>query len=368
MSVQRQVLFWFIGIAIFVAILVLLNAVLLPFVAGMAIAYFLDPLADRLERAGLGRMTAVSIIVGLFALVFVLALLVIVPVLGRQIAAFAANLPGYIEALQAIAKDAGPDWLREFLSGASEGRDETFRNLAGKAAEWIGSLVSSVVSGGAAIVSILSLLVVTPVVAFYMLYDWDRMVSNIDSYFPRQHATALRSIAREIDEVLAGFVRGQGTVCLLLGAFYAIALTLAGLNFGLLIGVAAGLLSFIPYVGSIVGLLLSGGVALAQFWPDWVQVGIIFAIFAVGQVIEGNFLSPKLVGGSVRLHPVWLIFALFAFGNLFGFVGMLIAVPVAAAIGVLVRFGLAQYLLSPLYRGPPRPRARKGGRARGKDR
>jgi predicted PurR-regulated permease PerM len=184
-----------------------------------------------------------------------------------------------------------------------------------------------------------------------MLVDWDRMVSMIDSWLPRNNRDTIRALAREINGTVAGFVRGQATVCLLLGLFYAVGLSLVGLNFGLLIGLGAGFVSFIPYVGSFTGLLVAGGVAIVQFWPDYLWILAVFGVFAVGQFIEGNILSPNLVGRSVGLHPVWLMFALFAFGSLFGFVGLLLAVPLAAVTGVLVRFALGRYLQSPLYTG-----------------
>ncbi len=198
---------------------------------------------------------------------------------------------------------------------------------------------------------LVSLLVVTPIVAFYLLLDWDHLVAKIDSWVPRDYVQEVRTIARDIDRAMAGFIRGQGTVCLLLGIFYAIGLSLAGLNFGLAIGFGAGLLSFIPYVGALVGGVLAIGVALVQFWPDYTMILVIIGIFAAGQFIEGNFLSPKLVGSSIGLHPVWLMFALFAFGYLFGFVGLLLAVPLAAAMGVFVRYALGQYLGSKLFTG-----------------
>ena len=206
-------------------------------------------------------------------------------------------------------------------------------------------------NGGQALLSVISLFVVTPVVAFYLLLEWDRMVAKIDGWLPRQHRDTVRQLAHEMDLAVAGFVRGQVSVCFLLGAFYAIGLAAVGLNFGLLIGIGAGLVSFIPYVGATLGLVVSLGVALVQFWPDWPMVAAVLAIFAVGQFLEGNVLQPKLVGNNVGLHPVWLMFALFAFGYLFGFVGMLIAVPAAAMIGVLIRFALSQYMASVLYTG-----------------
>ncbi len=202
-----------------------------------------------------------------------------------------------------------------------------------------------------AIVNVVSLLIVTPIVAFYLLADWDHIVAKVDGWLPRDHVEDIRAIARDINTAMAGFIRGQGTVCLLLGLFYAVGLSLAGLKFGLAIGLGAGLLSFIPYIGALTGGVMAIGVGLVQFWPDWSSVAIIVAIFAAGQFLEGNFLSPKLVGGSIGLHPVWLMFALFAFGYVFGFVGLLLAVPMAAAAGVLVRYALNRYLHSRLYTG-----------------
>jgi len=213
------------------------------------------------------------------------------------------------------------------------------------------TIFQSIWSSGVALFSIAGLFVVTPVVAFYMLLDWDRMVATIDGWVPRDYVETVRAISTDINAATAGFVRGQGTLCLVLGIMYAIGLTLTGLNFGVLIGLFAGLISFIPYVGSMVGLVLSVGVAFVQFWPDWTMVVAVACVFFVGQFIEGNILQPRLVGKSVGLHPVWLMFSLFAFGALFGFVGLLIAVPAAAAVAVLVRFLIARYLESPLYKG-----------------
>ena len=190
-----------------------------------------------------------------------------------------------------------------------------------------------------------------PVVAFYLLLDWDNMIARIDKLLPREHRDTIRQLGRDIDQVLAGFVRGQVLVCLILGTFYSVALMLAGLNFGLIVGAIAGLVTFIPYIGALTGGALAIGLALFQFWGDWFQIGIVAGIFALGQFLEGNIITPRLVGKSVGLHPVWLLFALSAFGTVFGFVGMLVAVPVAAALGVFARFGIAQYLDSRLYRG-----------------
>jgi predicted PurR-regulated permease PerM len=197
--------------------------------------------------------------------------------------------------------------------------------------------------------------VITPVVAFYLLLDWDRMIEKVDRWVPRDHVGNVRRLATEMNVSVAGFVRGQGSICIILGLFYGIGLSVAGLNFGLLIGLFAGLISFIPYVGSLVGLVLSVGVALVQFWPEYWSIILVAGIFFIGQFIEGNILQPKLVGSRVGLHPVWLMFALVAFGAIFGFVGLMVAVPAAAAVGVLVRFALERYLDSDLYYGSSKP-------------
>jgi predicted PurR-regulated permease PerM len=215
------------------------------------------------------------------------------------------------------------------------------------------TFLRSLWSGGQALLSIFSLVVVTPVVAFYLLYDWERMIATVDSWIPLHHRDTVHALAHEMDEAIAGFLRGQTAVCLILGSFYAVGLSVTGLNFGLLIGLLSGIITFIPYVGSMTGLILATGVAIAQFWPEYTPILTVLGIFFVGQFLEGYVLAPKLVGESIGLHPVWLMFALFAFGYLFGFVGLLIAVPLAAIVGVLARFALRQYLASPFYTGEP---------------
>ena len=353
MSLQRQVMFWLAAVIVFALVLYVLRPILLPFVMGLAIAYFLDPVADWLEEIGVRRLGATATILGVFALLFVTCLVVLLPVLGNQIGGFAENLPGYISKLVKLADQAGPDWLKELLANTKANIEDSLTEVARDLAGWIASLLGSIWSGGLALVNLISLLVVTPVVAFYMLNDWDRMITAIDNSLPRDHVDTIRGLASEIDTALAGFVRGQGTVCLILASFYAGGLSLAGLNFGMLIGIVSGLISFIPYVGSVTGFFLAGGVALVQFLPEnnWLMIAVVLGIFVVGQFVEGNFLSPKLVGDRVGLHPVWLMFALFAFGLLLGFVGLLLAVPLAAAIGVLLRFAIKTYRRSPLYLG-----------------
>lgn len=350
-ELRRQILFWLMAAALFCLFLYVFRSILLPFVAGMALAYFLDPVADRLESWRLSRMAATVLILVSFVVLFVLALMVVVPVLAAQLSGLIERLPGYISRLQGVLTSLDPGWLERTLGMDASGLREGLNTLLTQGAGFLTTLFQSIWNSGKALIDIASLFVVTPVVAFYLLLDWDRMVGRVDSWIPRDHLQTIRQLTHDMDTAIAGFVRGQGTVCMILGLFYAIGLTVVGLNFGLLIGLFAGLISFIPYVGSLVGLVLSIGVALVQFWPDWIMLGAVAGVFFAGQFLEGNILQPKLVGSSVGLHPVWLMFALFAFGSIFGFVGMLIAVPAAAVVGVLVRFALDRYLNSPLYRG-----------------
>ncbi|NBB49157.1 AI-2E family transporter [Rhizobium sp. CRIBSB] len=352
-GLRRQVIFWLLTLAAFIAFLMLFSSVLLPFIAGMALAYFLDPVADRLERIGLSRLMATILILVSFVVVFVLSLMIIIPVLVSQLNDFIERVPAYVTQLQTFIATSNASWLPDWVDGQMGTIRENFSRYLGEGVGFIGTLIEQIWNSGKALLDIASLLVITPVVAFYLLLDWDHMIEKVDSWVPRQQLATVRQLATELDNTIAGFVRGQGSLCLILGIFYAIALSVAGLNFGLLIGFFTGMISFIPYVGSTVGLLLSLGVAIVQFWPDFIWVGVIAAIFFLGQFIEGNILQPKLVGKSVGLHPVWLMFALFAFGALFGFVGVLVAVPAAAAIGVLVRFAISRYLQSDLYYGTP---------------
>jgi predicted PurR-regulated permease PerM len=331
---------------VFVALLFFLGDVILPFLIGGAIAYFLDPVADRLERAGLSRVVSTIVIFIVLTLVVVLAGLVVVPLVIQQATDLVQIAPDVFNQLRSFLTERFPSVMEE---------GSPLRNSLVSVGETIqargAELLQGVLSSAAGVVNVLVYVVVVPVVAFYLLLDWDRMVARIDELLPRDHAPTIRRLAGEIDRTLASFVRGQGTVCLILGTFYAVALMVLGLQFGLVVGLLAGLLTFIPYVGAIVGGVLSIGLALFQFWGDWWWIIAVALVFQVGQLVEGNILTPNLVGSSVGLHPVWLIFALAAFGALFGFVGLLVAVPVAAAIGVLARFAIEQYKQGRLYRG-----------------
>lgn len=343
---SHQFRYWGIAAAVFFLVIWFLGDVLLPFIVGGAIAYFLDPIADRLERLGLSRVAATAFISLVALLLVILLVLAVIPTLVGQLTALVNSAPDIARKLQNFLLERFPD-----LADSTSTIRQTLAQIGAAIQERWAVLAESILTSALGVISIVLFIVVVPVVAFYLLLDWDDMVARIDSMLPLDHAPTIRRLAREIDAVLAGFVRGQVSVCLVLGTYYAVALMLAGLQFGLIVGAIAGTITFIPYVGALVGGALAIGLALFQFWGDWLQIGIIAAIFAVGQFVEGNILTPRLVGKSVGLHPVWLLLALSAFGSVFGFVGMLIAVPVAASIGVLIRFAMEQYRASLLYQG-----------------
>ena len=361
MILQRQVFIWIALCGILIYALYELSSVLLPFVSGITLGYLLDPLAERLERLGLRRLGATIVILFLFIVALALLTLMLVPVLAHQFMALIDNLPALASKLQSLIangsrylQDHGGEVMKKLgLSDSFTSADiqNSLGSFVSEGSAYLIGFLRSIWSGGQALFGLFSLLVVTPVVAFYILLDWKRMVAAIDGWVPLEHRDDVRSIARDIDRALAGFVRGQFIVSVFLGLWYGVGLTLVGLNFGFLIGLTGGLMSFIPYVGSLTVLIVAMAVALVQGWPDWTLMAFTFGVVTSGQILEGNVLSPNLVGASVGLHPVWIIFALLAFGTLFGFTGLMVAVPVAAATGVVLRFALRKYLVSPLYTG-----------------
>lgn len=350
MTAQRQAVCWLLALAAFVVAIYALRGILLPFVLGMAAAYFLDPAADWLERRRLSRTLAATVLTVAFLFGVALFFVLLVPLLQSQLIGFAGRIPAYAEMLRVVAGELFTVIQANLPESAMERLREAAGGLASATVSWLGDVVSGIWSGGLALVNLLSLVVITPIVTFYLLRDWDRIVAAVDGWLPRDHADTIREQVRRVDETLAGFVRGQGLVCLGLGTFYAVALSIAGLEFAVVVGLGTGLISFVPYFGMLVGLCASVGLALAQF-DSWEPVAVVAGIFAVGQIVEGNFVTPKLVGDRVGLHPVWMIFALLAGGALFGFLGVMLAVPAAATIGVLVRFLVSRYTASRLYLG-----------------
>lgn len=350
MSRDRRGLIWLLGLAVFGGLLYVLSGVLLPFVAGIGIAYFFDPVVDRLEKSGLSRGAAAGLVIGFFLALMTALLMLLYPLLQTQVLGLISYIPKLIEAVQVQAAPIVEILSDSLSSGKMANLKGAAGSYAGEALGWVGGLLQDLWSGGLAFFNLLSLVVITPLAAFYLLRDWDRIVARFDELLPRASAATIREQVREIDNTIAAFVRGQAMVCLTLGVYYAVGLSIVGLDFGLLVGLGTGLLAFIPYVGATIGLLTGLGIAVMQF-SDVLPVAIVAAIFLAGQTAESYFLTPRLVGGRVGLHPVWIIFALLAGGSLFGFTGVLLAVPVAAVTGVLIRFSITRYLASPLYGG-----------------
>lgn len=353
MTGERRMFFWIGLLAFFVLALWLLKSILLPFVLGMAIAYFLDPLADRVTRLGLPRGLAAALIIVSFFAVAIVLLLLLLPTVVAQVTALAQAIPQYFASTVELVRPYIQRILRQMNTTPTDLSQPLA--FAQSAAGFAGGILNATLERGVALLNSLALLALTPLVAFYLLRDWDKMVDVVDSWLPLDQADAIREQLREIDAVLAGFARGTATVCLFLGAFYAIALSVVGLNFGLTIGLTAGIVSFIPYFGAFFGFVASVGVALFQFWPDWLLIALVGGIFFAGQLLNDYLLVPRLVGDRVGLHPLWVMFGLFAGGVLFGFVGLLIAVPLCAIAGVLTRFAVARYKESPLYLGQDEP-------------
>lgn len=357
LSVQNKGWFWLAVIAGLAGFVWLFNDILMPFVLGMVIAYLLNPLVRFFGRERIPRWLSSAGILFLFVMFLLLVLALVIPPLTREAISLASALPDYIDRLsQILAPYVG--WVQARIGdGTGEDLPTMLKENISSFVSGAGGVLVGIKAGGAAALGALSTLVLTPLVAFFMMKDWPRIVRWVHDLYPRQYRPMIDDLWHQIDRKLAGFIRGQLLVAFFLGIGYAIALTIAGLNYGFLIGIIAGALSIIPLVGSTVGLLTSVIVAYIQTGGEWSFVGIIAAIFIIGQVIEGNILSPKLLGDNVGMHPLWILFALLAGGSLFGILGMLIAVPVAAIIGVLVSFFIKQYKASPLYKQPPEDKA-----------
>lgn len=351
MRSDRQVLFWLAALIVAAIAILVLKDVLLPFVVGLVIAYALNPLTERLAAVGLSRMQASALVVAVAIAILSLALFFLVPVLLHQAQQLALSLPTEMDRVKELIENYARDRLGDRFAQFKAGLDHTMKDLSVNWSALATKVLHSAWSQGLAIVNFLSLLLITPIVVFYMLVDWHPMLAKVESWLPRDHAPTIRRLAGEIDGAISAFIRGQGAVCLVLGTLYAAGLTWAGVRYGLLIGLATGILSFVPFAGWALGLIISTVIALAQFWPDLMPIYKVIGVFVLGMALDSALLSPRIVGSSIGLHPVWLIFALFVFSYLFGFVGMLVAVPLAAAIAVLLRFALQVYLGSAVYRG-----------------
>jgi predicted PurR-regulated permease PerM len=350
-------------LAILLLGLILLHGILLPFVVGMVAAYLLDPAADWLQRLHLSRTAAtVAITAGLFVFLVVVVVLVL-PALATQAAELANELPRNLEALRARLTPRLAELATTLGMGDSWSAQGLIERFSDRAISFVGTALSQVLQSGVALLNLLSLIFVTPVVTFYLLRDWDRMVGRLRTMVPPDQLATVDRLAREVDAALGGVIRGQGLVCLFLAIFYAVGLWFTGLRYGVVIGLLTGLFSFVPYIGMALGLCVGLVVALFQF-EAWFMVAVVVAVFGVGQFIEGNFVTPRLVGSRIGVHPVWLIFAVLAGAALFGIVGALVAVPAAAVIGVFLRFALERYRASTLYNGPAAVGPREPGARR----
>jgi predicted PurR-regulated permease PerM len=347
MTVARPTVFWITISIVALLMLLLLREILLPFAVGMALAYLLVPAIDRLERIGINRGLAALILILVLAVAFVGLVLVMLPALFGELRFFIDEFPRYVTRVQSLIADTGRPWLHRIMGQELRIEESVTNTVAAMGSAWLDDVVRSAWSGGKALFSLVSLLVVVPIVSIYLLADWHRMIATIDGWVPAKHREDVRGLGREIHDTVAGFVRGQMVICLILAVFYAIALKVTGLNHAILIGLTAGLISFVPYLGAGAGLVVAMCVAVAQFGHDWTPLVVVAGIFLIGETLADYVLSPRIIGSRVKLNPVWLMFALFAFGYLFGFVGLLVAIPLAASLGVILRFAMRKSLAGP---------------------
>ncbi len=357
-SAKTQITFWAFATLFFVALVWVFKSVLTPFVLGAVIAYLLNPLVKRFSKKGLKRTTSTVIILSLFFLVLTIIIALVAPIITKESAELIDAMPDLLDKFFTLIQPY-TTWFQQNIGEGYITDAKTFlKENISKILSISGGVAGGIAAGGQAVIGMITTLVLTPLVAFYMMKEWPAITDWVENLIPRDKEKMIKDIIRQIDKKLSGFIRGQLTVAFFLGLIYAVALTIAGLNYGFLIGITAGFLSIIPMVGSTLGLLVS--VVIAWFQAGEINyVLIIAAIFIVGQIIEGNILSPKLLGDSVGLHPLWILFALMAGGSLFGILGMLLAVPVAAVIGVLFSFAILQYKKSPLYKKPLLPPKQK---------
>jgi predicted PurR-regulated permease PerM len=355
MHTERHVLIWAAAAVVAILAFGLLRDALLPFVLGLLLAYALNPLVELILRTGLPRVlvSAVVLIFGLALIALVVAL--VAPPVVDQLQRLALDLPGQLQKLRTAVEEMARARLGARYAEVEGGLRSAVDGIAGNWAAIANVAANTLLAQVKSVVNLVSVLLVAPLVAFYVLVDWHPMMAKIDGWLPRDQAPTIRRLAGDINGAISAFVRGQGLVCLILAAFYGTALQVIGLQYGLLVGLATGIASFVPFVGWALGLITALALALAQYWPATNPVLIVAAVFVVGYVLDAAVLSPAIVGSRIGLHPVWLLFALIAFSSLFGFVGVLVAVPVAAAVAVLVRFGLEVYLGSALYKGRTSP-------------
>jgi predicted PurR-regulated permease PerM len=340
MKLKEKLIFSVVAVLIFIWLIYLAKAILTPFVFSLTVSYFLNPVVDRFTKENrMSRLKATTLILGLFFAIFISLSLILLPTIYAQLTSLIETLPSYFKI---FATNFYPK-ISELINKAGFDIEANFSNLAqqqgvaSKVFNFSTDILNNAISSTIVIINVLALLFVTPFLIFYLLKDWDIMIEKVNGYLPRQSSSLLRKIFKEIDATLSGYVRGQINVCLILGAIYSVLLSCTDLNFGFIIGFLTGLLVFIPYIGMLIGIITATVVGLFQWGFDIYQISIISSIFLFGQVIESNFLTPKLIGSKIGIHPVWMIFGLFFFGNLLGFIGVFIAVPLTAICGVIIR-------------------------------
>lgn len=337
---------------IFIGIIALffysVGSILTPFITSMIIAYFLDPLTKKVARLGLKRSWTVMLIVGLFSCILVIGFLKLIPALFAQIHQFIMAIPQYEEYVSKNLLSGVAQFLEQFSPEIGQHIKNQLSGFSTQFFKYVIFIITNIFNSSIAILNIIALILFTPILVFYLLRDWSSVVKSINNLLPLEYKDLILDQLNRIDKVLSAYIRGQINVCLIMSLFYVISLSILGLNYALLIGIIIGTLTIIPYLGVVIGLAICGIVALLQF-SDLMHVYITVAIFVIGHLLEGYYITPKFVGEKVGLHPVWVIFALMAGGALFGFWGMFFAIPVAATIGVLFRCLLKIYFASNLY-------------------
>lgn len=343
---KKQTIFWIVITCILFLAIYTLSSVLMPFVAGMILAYLLDPLVDRVEKIGMRRSLSTFFVLTIFFVCSAGSSLLLLPVILNQLSNLTSFLPTLISNLEPFIRQ-----VRSLVDNAIKADNSNQLSLpVADILNWAGGFLTEIVSSSLAFANLLSLVIITPIVAFYLLRDWDLIINKVKSWMPITQKVRIVEQVVKVDRSLSALVRGQGTVCLILALYYSVSLTAVGLQFGMLIGIFAGIVSFIPFVGAILGAIFSIGFSIIQF-EAYTPILLVAGIFLVGQVLEGNFLTPKLIGEAVGLHPVWVIFSLLTGATLFGFLGVLLALPIAVVVAVLIRFSLRSYLESEIYSG-----------------
>ena len=343
---KKQTIFWIVITCILFLAIYTLSPVLMPFVAGMILAYLLDPLVDRVEKIGIRRSFSTFFVLTIFFVCSVGSSLLLLPVILNQLSNLTSFLPTLISNLEPFIRQA-----RSLVDNAIKADNNNQLPLpVADILNWAGGFLTEIISSSLAFANLLSLIIITPIVAFYLLRDWDLIIKKVKGWMPIAQKVRIVEQVSKVDRSLSALVRGQGTVCLILALYYSVSLTAVGLQFGILIGIFSGIVSFIPFVGAILGAIFSIGFSIIQF-DTYTPIFFVAGIFLVGQVVEGNFLTPKLIGEAVGLHPVWVIFALLTGATLFGFLGVLLALPIAVVVAVLIRFSLSSYLGSEIYSG-----------------